>query len=475
VDGNWQERGRKLFEAQQWEAAVAAFAAARAQNPQDAAAVSSLAAALLRVGRIEEAETCAREAVALNEQRAASWANLGACLFELERWTEAAEAFRAATTREPRQAAHWSNLGEAEQRLGLWAAAQASFERSLAIDPRQVNAALGLATALSQQGRPDEGLQLIRSILGQYQQHAPAWLAAGNVLARQGKLTEAIDALRRASDLAPNRYEVRYNLGRVLFDNSETSEVEKIARELIRDFPERADGWVLLGLVQQHDWGQFGEAESSYRKALELNSSHVDAHWNLSHLMLVQGGFDEGWQAYEWRWKTGQLPPRYFRQPMWEGESLSGKTILLHAEQGLGDTIQFIRYASIVKRLGGRVIVECQKPLKKLLGSYRGIDGLVGFGEALPAFDCHAPFLSLPRILKTALPTIPTGEPYLVADETLVAQWGMKLENIRGYRIGINWHGRGGGQISATRHSTPGLLRRREGSWRAADPVAKGL
>ncbi len=442
VEVNWLEQGRKLFEAQQWDAAVAAFAEARNQSPRNPAAVSSLAAALLRVGRIEEGEVCAREAVALNPLRAASWANLGACLFEQQRWDAAAGAFLEAATREPHQAAHWSNLGEAQQRLGLLAAAQMSFERSLSINSTQVNAALGLANVLSQQGKQDEGLPIIRSILDRFPQYAPAWLAAGNALALQGKLAEAIDGLRRAKALAPDRYEVCYNLGRVLSDNAESSEAEQLARGLVRDFPKRADGWALLGLIQHHDWRQFGEAEASYRKALELNPSHIDAHWNLSLLMLLVGNFHEGWHEHEWRWKTGQLPQRTFREPMWEGESLGGKTILLHAEQGLGDTLQFIRYAPLVKRFGGKVLVECQRPLKKLLESFQGIDGLFAFGDELPAFDCHVPFLSLPRILGTTLHTIPANVPYLFADETLVDFWRTKLESIRGYRIGINWHGR---------------------------------
>jgi hypothetical protein len=159
---------------------------------------------------------------------------------------------------------------------------------------------------------------------------------------------------------------------------------------------------------------------------------------------LLLGHFDEGWREFEWRWKTGQLLSRNFPQPMWTGESLPGKTILLHAEQGLGDTIQFIRYALPVKSLGGTVVVECQPPLKKLLRNCPGIDRLVGCGEELPTFDCHAPFLSLPRVLQTTLPTIPANVPYLLPDAALVAEWRTKLAAVSGFRIGINWHGRGG-------------------------------
>ena len=170
----------------------------------------------------------------------------------------------------------------------------------------------------------------------------------------------------------------------------------------------------------------------------------AEARKNLAQLRLLVEDFEAGWPEYEWRWRTGEMPPPEFSQPRWVGESLSGKTVLLHAEQGFGDTLQFIRYAPLVQELGARVVVLCPLSLVPLLSRCGGIDELCGDDRSLPAFDCHVPLLSLPGIFETTMATIPAKVPYLFADLSLVEQWKAKLEGVRGLRIGINWQGRGG-------------------------------
>jgi hypothetical protein len=187
-----------------------------------------------------------------------------------------------------------------------------------------------------------------------------------------------------------------------------------------------------------------------------LKPDYADAHWNLSLLVLRFGDFEQGWVEHEWRWKIDQTQPREFSKPRWDGEALEGQTILLHAEQGFGDTIQFVRYAALVKERnpGAGVVVQCQKRLVNLLRTCRGIDRLVLEGGELPAFDVHAPLLSLPGILKTTLETIPADVPYLFADEGLVAKWKAKLDAVKGFRVGINWHGREG-NVESRRRDVP--------------------
>jgi hypothetical protein len=161
-------------------------------------------------------------------------------------------------------------------------------------------------------------------------------------------------------------------------------------------------------------------------------------------LLLLTGDFEPGWREYEWRWKTTRFPPRNFRQPVWCGEPLEGRAILLHTEQGLGDALQFIRYAPLVKRFGGTVFVECEKPLWKLLSRCPGIEQLIVAGEEVPPFDVYAPLLSLPGILKTTMASIPANVPYVFADNALITLWRDRLGGGRLFRIGINWHGRTG-------------------------------
>ena len=189
------------------------------------------------------------------------------------------------------------------------------------------------------------------------------------------------------------------------------------------------------------DQGKLDEAVACYHRALELKPDYADAHLNLSLSSLLTGDFRRGWPEYQWRWKTKRWQQRDRPQPLWDGQPLQGRTILLHAEQGLGDTIQFIRYAPLVKQAGATVLVECQQPLVRLLAGCRGVDALIGRGDDLPPYDVQAPLLSLPGIFRTSLQTIPVDVPYLFADPGLIAHWRGELGPIAGARIGIAWRG----------------------------------
>jgi hypothetical protein len=156
---------------------------------------------------------------------------------------------------------------------------------------------------------------------------------------------------------------------------------------------------------------------------------------------LVSGDLERGWPEYEWRWRTKDFPRRSFAAPRWDGEALEGRTILLYAEQGLGDTLQFIRYAPLVQRRGGVVLVEAQPALVPLLKSCPGIDQLVPSGSPLPDFDVQVPLLSLPALLHTTRDTVPADMPYLSADPARSERWAAELRGIPGFRIGIAWQG----------------------------------
>src|SRR4029079_4512154 len=147
--------------------------------------------------------------------------------------------------------------------------------------------------------------------------------------------------------------------------------------------------------------GRYADAAASFQRAIDLQPNLAETQWNLSTLRLLTGDFERGWPQYEWRWKTGHMVQPQFAQPPWDGQSFQGKTILLYTEQGLGDAIQFIRYAPMVRRLGANVLVACPKHLIPLLRTCPGIDAIVGSGDAAPPFDFHASLLSLPHLLGT--------------------------------------------------------------------------
>ena len=184
-------------------------------------------------------------------------------------------------------------------------------------------------------------------------------------------------------------------------------------------------------------------AEGQYSEALRLDADYADGHMNRALVRLVQGDMAQGWEEYEWRWRCNNARMPAFRQPLWKGESLDGQRVVLHAEQGLGDTLQFVRYASLAKGRGAHVTVMCQGPLVELLQRTPGIDRLTPkiMEGNLPDCDFHAPLPGLPRIFKTELSTVPAEVPYLFADPALVERWRGELAEHTTLRIGINWQG----------------------------------
>lgn len=174
-----------------------------------------------------------------------------------------------------------------------------------------------------------------------------------------------------------------------------------------------------------------------------LQPDDVLAHFARSRLLLLRGEYAEGWREFEWRWRGGtaeKIKLRGFAAPQWHGEEVAGKTLLLHAEQGFGDTLQFCRYASLVGATA-RVILEVQPSLVRLCSSLAGVFQVIARGEPLPAFDMHCPLMSLPLAVGTTLETIPSDTPYLAADPVLIAGWRERLSCLDGLRVGLVWAG----------------------------------
>jgi hypothetical protein len=191
------------------------------------------------------------------------------------------------------------------------------------------------------------------------------------------------------------------------------------------------------------DLHRYAEALEYYEKAEALLPSSADVHWNKSLCLLSMGNFEQGWEEYEWRRTLPDLydSSRQFGAPLWLGEeSLSGKTILLHAEQGLGDSIQFCRYAACVGDMGAKVILEVQQPLINVLAGLEGVEHLVPRGSDI-ACDFHAPLLSIPFALRNKLDTVPAKIPYLRADPELIEQWREVTAAKPGPRVGLVWSG----------------------------------
>jgi len=189
--------------------------------------------------------------------------------------------------------------------------------------------------------------------------------------------------------------------------------------------------------------GQLEWAIACFDKSVASDPDNADAHLNRALFLLLAGDFERGWPEYEWRWKqSSTIALHHFSQPLWTGkQKLAGKTILLYAEQGLGDTIQFVRYIRKVKALGARIILEVQAPLKSLMSSVEGVDVLIAQGEKTPAFDYHCMLMSLPFAFNSNLHNIPAATSYLTATSDKITHWADKLREIPTPRIGISWSG----------------------------------
>ena len=191
--------------------------------------------------------------------------------------------------------------------------------------------------------------------------------------------------------------------------------------------------------------GRFPEALAAYQRAIQLQPEGAEPRYNRSMLLLLLGDLPQGWAEYEWRWRRREMRPlvRNLPRPLWDGGDLGGQTLFLHAEQGLGDTLQFIRYLPQVLQRNGQVIVECQAELKSLLWQSGPAVQWMEAGEPLPAFDWHCPLLSLPRVLGTTLSSLPRPIPYLQAQAEAVQHWRERLAaESRGGKVGLVWAGR---------------------------------
>lgn len=334
-------------------------------------------------------------------------------------------------------------IGTAELQSGRFDISAGWFERVLARRPDHPESLCNLATAYRELRRLDEALALIDRALTAAPDR-PDWLMnRGQILNRMRRHDEALAAFDRAAKLSPDNPMAHNNLGAQLRDMGRFDEALAAYDRALALRPDHVEALNNRGnalkMLKRTD-----EAMQSFDRALALRPNHVSALWNKALLALLIGDFAAGWPLYEWRWhRTGlRRHRRDFAQPQWRGEDIAGKRILLQAEQGLGDTVQFIRYAPLVCARGAKVIIEAQKPLLPLIESLEGDYRFVAAGDKLPDFDCHCPLMSLPLAFGTELATIPAATPYLFADPARRAIWRGRLGEKTGRRIGLAWAGK---------------------------------
>ncbi len=315
------------------------------------------------------------------------------------------------------------------------------YLRGLALDPNDASGYRCLGTAYKKQGRLDLAAACFRRAVELCPAFPEAWNNLGNTLSEQGDLPAAAECFLRACHVQPEFAGAHFNYAQALAGLGRFDASIAACRRAIALAPRSAEFYNGLGIAL-FDSQRVDEALAAYDQALALRPDFPSARYNRSLAWLLQGDFARGWSEYEWRGKLPGAPvyPSY-QQPRWDGAASLGATILLEAEQGLGDTIQFARYASLVKARVGRVILRCQPPLVPLLSSLSGVDRVIGQDEPLPHFDAWLPLLSVPQFFTPSIETIPGTVPYLSVDDSLVQFWQSRLERFAGLRVGIHWQG----------------------------------
>src|SRR6266542_4411092 len=256
------------------------------------------------------------------------------------------------------------------------------------------------------QGRLDEAIGLFRQALEVRPDFVAAHHNLGVACARKKLFPQAVESFQRALRLSPGSADAHGNLGLAYLEYGEPEQAAVHLGRAVELRPGLAEPFNNLGVALMQ-LSKPREAAEAYQRALALEPAYAEAHANLARAFLIQGDFESGGREYEWRWRCKDAMPRSFAQPAWDGGPLEGRTLLLYAEQGVGDTLQFVRYALLLKERGATVLLEAPRPLLPLLSRCAGIDRLLAHGEPLPAFDAQAPLLSLPRLVGTTLATVP--------------------------------------------------------------------
>jgi tetratricopeptide (TPR) repeat protein len=427
-----------------------------ARNGQDPAFHHNLGNILRSRNRPAEALTCYEHAIALAPDSVDTLYNLGNICQDLGRPERAIAFFERALRLKPDTVDLHNNLGTALQAAGRLDEAIACYGRALVLRPDALEALDNLASALLAQGLLDAARDCYERALSLRPRRIETHIGLGVVLRDQGRLDDAVARYELALALAPGHPETRNNLGVALVDLGRTEEAIAHYEKALAVQPDRAELHNNLGLALQRQL-RCAEAIECYGRALALKPNYAEAHFNRACALLLTGNLDEGWREYEWRFAVARYD-RNFERPMWAGKPLAGQTILLHAEQGFGDALQFLRFVPAVAERGGKVVLEAPAPLVRLSRTLSGVSEVIAAGDPLPAFDCHCPLLSLARILETNLDTIPVGVPYLSVPPEASATWTARIAAASGLKAGLVWAGNAVG-AKDPRHIDFGHLR----------------
>jgi len=470
-------RGATLHALQRFDEAVRSYDQALALTPNYAEAYSNRAIALHELKRFDEAVLSCNQAIALKPHFAEAYSNRGNALRELKRFDEALLSYDQAIALKPNFVEAHSNHGATLQELKRLDEALMSYGKAIALKPDYAKAYFNRAAILQELKRLDEALTDYDAVLALRPNDADAYSNRGAILhqlkrfdeslasysqvvhlkphdaeaySNQGALlqelkrgNEALKSYAKAIALKPDYAEVLSNQALTLQDLNRLNEALLSCDQAISIKPNFAQAYSNRGNILK-DLHRFDEARANYDQAIALNPDYAEAYFNKSLIEILTGNYSEGWFLHEWRIKEQKKKAFYynFNSLVWRGEeSIQGKRVFIHHEQGLGDSIQFCRYIALVKSLGASIILEVPKPLVSFISSMACEMQVISNGMPIPEFDAFCPIMSLPYAFKTSIETIPFHTPYLFADIEKVKRWQNKLGESSLPRVGLVWSG----------------------------------
>jgi tetratricopeptide (TPR) repeat protein len=437
----YNNRGAALADLGQPEAALSHYDQAISLQPDHFGAFNNRGAALSRLGRFAEALSSYDRAIALQPGSADAYVNQGATLAKLGRTSEALSRFDTAIALRPEHSGAFYNRGNALRDLHRATEAIESYDRVIALQPNHAEAYNNRGSALGDSGRMGEALSSYAQAIALRPRFVEAHNNHGNALLQLARPEEALASYDQAIALKPDHAVAHKNRGTALasmgrFDDAVADFDKAIAlqSEYAEAYSDR--GAALANLARRHD------ALASLEQAIALKPDSPEAHFNKGACHLALGDYQSGWAGYEWRWQTrnsAALPD--LPAVLWRGDTdIANQTILVHAEQGFGDSLQFCRYVPMLAQ-NATVVLDVPASLARLLSSLDCDVQVVARGDDLPPFDAWIPMLSLPLAFRTTVETIPATVPYLHADPQQTARWRKRLETLSGRKVGLAWAG----------------------------------
>jgi FkbM family methyltransferase len=379
---------------------------ANVMAPDDPEVLNNFGATFVACGDFQQALLCYERIVELEPNSPAALTQLASVLEVIERFREAIATYRRAIELKPRDPELYRRLGRTLRKAGDFQKALEPLEEAQALAPEncETHNELGL------------------------------------VLIELGQFVSAIQNFQRALSIDPNSAQTFCNLGHFFMRKKDVHSAVESYRYAAKLAPKSTLAYTQLGIAL-FELGEFAEALDCFHRVREISPKSEEVRFHMSLIRLVQGDLTRGWEQYESRWSSvGRHDRREFYQPQWKGEPLDGARILLHAEQGLGDTMQFVRYVSLVAALGGQVLLEVQPRLRSLLSGIEGAVQVFSRGEPVPEFSWHCPLLSLPLAFGTELETIPANIPYIRADRVEASKWQQRIQQTS-LKVGLCWSG----------------------------------